>query len=211
MRRIGAILLCLAAPAAQAQSAQPFACQPTPKVAVENYPGADRIPYSNDLLQQNGKSIAAQGQELVLHGRVFDSDCLPVAGATVELWQNDPFGNWTLAAPADLATPDAVFAGAGRATTDIAGRFTFITAFPAALKGRAPHVDLRVLTDALPVFGTQLYFNDDQRNGDDPALKKLSLESRQRVMLSMHKLPGGQGLSASIDLVIPGKASYNRY
>lgn len=189
-------------------------CQPTPKLLVENYPGGKNIPNGNNLLRPAGKALDAGGQRLVLMGRVFDSHCIPIAGATIELWQADPFGRWLLATPEDLVNPNPVFAGAGRTYTDNNGQFIFTTAFPAPAKGRAPHLNIRVEADEISPFTTQLYFSGDTRNETDPAFKRLPAASRRQVTLGMQAMGSSDaaaGYSGVIDLVLPGRTPYHRY
>lgn len=200
-----ATLLCglLAAPVAQA------ACMPTPPLATLNYPGYANIQNSNNLLQPAGKPLAAEGQRVMIRGRVLDSNCMPVPDVQVELWQVDPFGKWMLATGEDLVNPNPVFAGAGRAHTLNDGSFAFYTAFPAALPKRAPHFNLRVTVRDRKPFDTVLFFADDGRNASDPVYTKLKPEGRAAVSLQVNE--GANGLMGDTTLVLPFKASYLQY
>ncbi len=202
-------------------------CLPTPKLATINYPGVHRIPTTNHLLKPTGKSIEAEGQRVILMGRLFDKNCMPVPNAIIELWQVDPYGKWILAMPEDIATPNPVFAGAGRTYTDNEGNFSFITAFPAETRTyvrdehgkiirtiiHAPNFNLRINAEDMPAFSTRLYFTGDNRNSQDPLLKKLSIEARQRVMLDMQPLSATptDGHFGVIDIVLPSVVPYLEY
>ena len=188
-------------------------CAPTPKLTTSNYPGVKNIPSSNYLLKPAGKSIEAEGQRLVIIGRLLDSRCTPIANATVELWQVDPFGKYFLATPADIANPYPTFAGAGRAYTDNEGHFSFITAFPGAVKNRAPHLNLRVDAEHFSSFSTLLFFADDARNAKEPSLAKIAADTRARVMLRMQPLSENpqEGNFATVDIILPGKVPYRGY
>jgi protocatechuate 3,4-dioxygenase beta subunit len=181
-------------------------CTPTPVIATQNYPGYARIQNSNNLLQPAGKALVAEGQRVTVFGRLVDARCMPIGEAQIEIWQVDPFGRWLLATGGDLASPNAVFAGAGRTYTDQNGNFSFITAFPGALKGRAPHFNIRVRASDEKPFDTVLYFADDGRNAKDPAF------ARQRgnaPVLQVNETP--QGLQGRTQLVVPFKARYVTY
>ena len=202
-------------------SAEPV-CAPTSRVPTQKYPGAAAIITSNNLLLPAGKAVEASGQKIIIQGRVLDSRCAPVQEAVVELWQNSPTGRWLLAGREDLATPNAVFAGAGRTYTDHAGRFRFITAFPAPLTNqeqgdkrsyavaRAPFVNLKISAKALPTLDTALYFSDDVRNDKDDSYRKLSGKGRSDVTIRMQQNDENE-LVGDIELVIAGKAPYQTY
>ncbi|MFM9890818.1 MAG: hypothetical protein ACKVOE_09325 [Rickettsiales bacterium] len=186
-------------------------CAPTPRLLTQNYPGASGMLPGNNLLIPAGKSIPAPGQKLTLQGRLLDSNCVPVAGAVIELWQVNPFGKWILATPADRVTPNATFAGAGRATTDNDGQFIFVTAFPAALAKRAPNLNIKINLHGVSDFATVLYFGGDSRNASDTLYTSLPARDRSRVTLTMSQPADGDGLIGSIDLVLPSRAPYRTY
>ncbi len=189
-------------------------CAPTPKVNTANYPGVKAVVPGNNLLKPAGKPYEAQGQRLVLVGRVFDKNCMPLSSAIVEIWQTDGFGGWSAADERERATPDPVFAGSGRATTDGSGQFAFITAFPSPIKNRAPFINVRVVPQTGPSFTTSLYFANDARNADDAELKKLKADAAARLMIVMQSLSGGyaqDGYYGQVDLVVPGVTSTLRY
>ncbi len=185
-------------------------CQPTPSLAVSNYPRAKAIPHGNNLLLPAGKSVAASGQKVVIVGRLLDSRCLPITEAVVEIWQVDPYGRWLLAGRDDLVTPSATFAGAGRTITDKDGRFVFTTAFPAALAKRAPHINMKVKAQDMKEFSTMLFFANDSRNAADATYKKTNPAARDLVTLQMGQTNDG-GLTATTTIVLSGKVRYRTY
>lgn len=195
----------LLAPTAHAAS-----CAATPGMAVQNYPGFARIQNGNNLVMPAGKAVEAEGQRVVIRGQLVDTNCVPVSDAQIELWQVDPFGKWMLATPADLVTPNPVFAGAGRTSTDNTGQFHFVTLFPAALKGRAPHFDVRVSVRGQKPFTTVLYFADDGRNATDTSYKRLKPDAQRAVSMQVNEA-GDAGLNASVKLVTPFAQKYRTY
>src|SRR5690606_28629823 len=132
MRRLHPLLLACAAALGLAAPAWAADCSPTPRVAVQHYPGSKAIPSGNNLTMPPGKSVAAEGRRVVSYGSVLDANCVPLSDAVVELWQVDPFGKWILATGEDLVNPNPVFAGAGRTRSANDGSFHFVTLFPAA-------------------------------------------------------------------------------
>lgn len=185
-------------------------CGSTPQLSASNYPGADKLIPGNDLSQPAGKAVASPGQVFVLTGRVVDRNCVPVGQATVELWQRDPFGQDASPTPAQLASPDPVFAGSGRSYTDADGVFHFITRFPGPVSGKAPRLNLRIKAQGMSPFTTALFFAGDERNARDAAYSKLSDNARRAVSIAMTAAPDG-GLLGSVLLVLPGRAPYQTY
>ena len=215
MRRVATfawLLLPLGAVAQTGAGATP-ACAPSPRLATAHYPGARAIPPSNDLTRFNGKAVAAAGQQLHVQLRLRDARCVPIQGAVIELWQKDPHNNWRLAGEEDRVNPNPVFSGAGRAYTDNNGAAAFLTLFPAAAKGEAPRLYVRVKAPVMAVFDTVLYFGNDMRNASDSAYKRLSPTARQQVELRMEPLGGGAegGFRGSAEIILPGAARYRSY
>lgn len=198
------VILGFAAPAVAAS------CTATPRMAVQNYPGAKNIPNGNNLTMPPGKAVAAEGQRVVIYGTLLDTNCVPVSDAVIELWQVDPFGKWFLATREDLVNPNPVFAGAGRTRTANDGGFHFITLFPAASKNRAPHFDMRVYVRGQKPFDTALYFADDGRNAKDPLFSRLAGAGKQQVSMQVNEA-GALGLGARATLVLPYKQTYRGY
>lgn len=207
----------LMAPLAQAEPN----CTPTARVTTSNYPGAENIPPTNNLLLPTGKSLEAEAQKLIITGRLVDRHCMPIPEATVEIWQLNPFGKWYLAEDEELVTPNAVFAGAGRAITDNEGYFTFVTGFPGVTTftqwqkrkkvtvSRAPRVFVRVRAEGFSKFNTALFFDGDHRNMPDAVYKRLKPDARTSVTFSMGEENGT--LVASKEIVLSGDAPYRSY
>lgn len=201
-------------------------CEATPGIRTSHYPGFSNVLTSNQIAQPPGKSLPADGQHVYVFGRVFDRDCVPVSEAKVELWQADPQGRHRYATKAALATPDPVFAGSGRATTDNLGQFRFFTLYPGPYSywvtgendqryriKRGPHVNLRVSHPDLRRFHTNLFFEGDHRNATDHRYKRLSDEAKQRVLMRVEPYQGdmNRGLQVFIDIVLPRRAPFRKY
>ena len=198
---------------ASAQTVAPQSCTPSPRIATTNYPGARAIPTSNDLTRYHGKSVAAEGQRLLVQLRLRDTRCVPVQGAIVEIWQANPFGNFRVIGSSERANPNAVFSGAGRSYTDNNGGVQFVTLFPAALKGQAPRIHIRVKAPNLQPYDTILYFENDVRNGNDAAYKRLTAEARPRAELKMEPVANdpNAGFIGAAEIILPGNMRYRSY
>lgn len=208
------LVLFLMAPAiALAQATPPQSCTPSPRIATVSYPGARAIPTSNDLTRYNGKSVAAEGQRLLVQLRLRDTRCVPIQGAIVDMWQVNPYGNFRIIGASEKANPNAEFSGAGRTYSDNNGAVQFITLFPAALKNQAPRIHVRVKAPNMAAYDTILYFENDVRNTNDAAFKRLSAEARRRIELIMEPWTAdpNAGFVGSAEIILPGKARYRSY
>lgn len=212
MRGLIVALALIPAFASAQMPAAPSLCAASPQVAASHYPGARAIAPSNDLTRFNGKALSASGQRLVLQLRVRDTACVPIQDAVVELWQVDPFGNWRLASREDRVNPNPVFSGAGRSYTDNNGGVQFITVFPAALKREAPRVYIRIKARNMQPFVTPLFFENDARNINDAAYKRLPEAARKRVELKMSAaVTDPNSFVGSGEIILPGKVRYRTY
>jgi protocatechuate 3,4-dioxygenase beta subunit len=163
-------------------------CEPTPAIARYPYPGAANIHPSSRMARPAGKADYAAGQLLYVHGRVFDSACVPLKNAKVELWHADSSGRHRYAKSGELSNPYPLFTGAGMVHTDNEGGFMFETIFPAPLPNKSPlplqtpYLNIRV-SHALMKGGLQsvIYFADDARNDDDRSYRSLAESVRRRV------------------------------
>lgn len=102
----------------------------------------------------------ADGQKLVIAGRVYDQNCTPLAGATVEVWQADARGEY------DFSDQ---FIGRGQVVTDANGRYWFWTILPARYEPRPPHIHFRVSHPQAQTLITQVYFAGNDNGGVPPA------------------------------------------
>ena len=103
--------------------------------------------------QQSGLSAprrAKIGTGHVLQGRVLRTDCKPVAGALVVLWQAGPNGYGPR--------------GRGSVRTDRAGRFRFEGPVPASYGG-LPHIHIAVLHPAYEELVTRYIVRPGSKSG----------------------------------------------
>jgi protocatechuate 3,4-dioxygenase beta subunit len=97
------------------------------------------------------------GTHLTLEGIVVGTDCAPISGALVEIWQADASG----------AYDNAGYGFRGHVLTDAAGRFTIETVVPGEYPGRTPHIHLKLTPPGGSTLTTQVYFPDANRNSED--------------------------------------------
>lgn len=102
------------------------------------------------------------GVRLTISGRVTNTDCEPIAGATLDVWQADDDG----------AYDNVGFLLRGLFTTDANGEYTVDTIIPGHyLNGaqyRPAHVHVKASGPGFAELTTQLYFEGDPYNDIDP-------------------------------------------
>ncbi len=121
--------------------------------------------------------FGAEGETIVLTGKVYDGAGHVVADAAVEIWQVSP------------STSDR-FPGFGRCRTDANGSFRFITLKPGPVPGtgntqQAPHVAISIFARGLlQAVITRLYFQHEPLNETDPVLSLIENEARRCTLLA---------------------------
>ena len=131
-----------------------------------------------------------KGEHIIIEGRVFDGDGLPVTDALIEIWQANAAGRYDHPEDGQDKPLDATFGGFGRAPTDEEGTFRFFTIKPGAVPGlhnemQAPHINISILArGVLKRIATRLYFADEaEMNRVDPVLN-LVPEGRRKTLIA---------------------------
>ena len=153
--------------------------------------GASSVgPHEANLTIAGG--IEAQGQRIVVSGRVLDGWGRPIPHTLVEVWQANAAGRYAHAGDDHPAPLDPGFVGAGRALTDGDGRYTFTTIKPGAYPWRNHHNAWRPAHIHFSLFGrgfterlvTQMYFPDDPLLALDPILQSVPAAGRPLLVSS---------------------------
>jgi protocatechuate 3,4-dioxygenase, beta subunit len=145
-------------------------------------------PPLTDLTRQHAGE--AQGQRIVVAGRVVDEAGRPVAGTLVEIWQANAAGRYIHARDQWDAPIDPNFTGEGRVVTDEAGRYSFVTVRPGAYPWGNHHNAWRPAHIHLSLFGpafatrlvTQMYFEGDPLIALDPIANAVPKAARERLV-----------------------------
>ncbi|WP_072801585.1 protocatechuate 3,4-dioxygenase subunit beta [Rhodococcoides yunnanense] len=141
-----------------------------------------------DLTVVNGGE--AQGQRIIVHGRVLDSDGRAVPNTLVEVWQANAGGRYRHAGDNWPAPLDPHFDGVGRVLTDTHGNYSFTTIKPGAYPWGNHHNAWRPAHIHFSLFGraftqrlvTQMYFPDDPMFFQDPIYNSAPEDSRARMV-----------------------------
>jgi protocatechuate 3,4-dioxygenase beta subunit len=147
-------------------------------------------PLEIDLTMQH--SAPAQGERIIVEGRVLDEDARPIPNTLVELWQANAAGRYRHDADQHDAPLDPNFSGAGRAMTDAEGRYRFVTIKPGAYPWRNHANAWRPAHLHFSIFGpsfltrliTQMYFPGDPLLPYDPIFNSTSDPAARDRMVS---------------------------
>jgi protocatechuate 3,4-dioxygenase alpha subunit len=130
----------------------------------------------------------AQGEHILLHGRVLQEGGGPCVNAVLEAWQADSLGHFRHPLDPDWKKADAGFMGWGRAWTDAEGWYHFRTVLPGgyadASGPRAPHINFGILgSGIMRRLVTTLFFPEfASANAVDPVLAVLPAALRPRLL-----------------------------
>lgn len=143
-----------------------------------------------DLTRVAGRSERAQGERIVIRGRVVDDRCVAVGGARLELWQANTFGRYDDPRDRSGRRLDPGFQGSALLAADRAGRFSIVTVKPGAYEApggttmRTPHVHFRVSGPGCHDDIFQMYFAGESLNATDENLRLLTESERRRVVIA---------------------------
>ncbi len=167
-----------------------------------------------DLTRQHaGEPI---GERVVVSGRVLGADGRPLAGQLVEIWQANASGRYRHDADRHPAPIDPNFSGAGRALTDAAGRYRFVTIKPGAYPWpnhpnawRPNHIHFSLFGRAFSErLVTQMYFPGDPLLAIDPVFQSIAGAAARDRLVSQFDLALTEpdwALGYRFDIVVGGR------
>jgi protocatechuate 3,4-dioxygenase beta subunit len=155
------------------------------------------------------------GERLIVCGSVRDDRGRPLPGALVELWQANAAGRYRHARDDHDAPLDPNFTGCGRALTDSAGQYRFVTIRPGAYPWRNHPNAWRPAHIHFSLFGagllsrlvTQMYFPGDPLLPLDPVfMSTADARARERLIAHFdpHATVEAYALAFRFDIVLRG-------
>ena len=178
--------------------------------------GEDRVrPDDQDLTR--GRDGEAQGQRIIVHGRVLDGDGRPIPHTLVEIWQANAAGRYIHEVDQHPAPLDPNFTGFGRCLTDADGRYRFVTIQPGAYPWgnhhnawRPAHIHFSVMGRAFDQrLVTQMYFPGDPLFPFDPIFNSVrDAAARERMVcrFDLETTVPEWALAYEWDIVLRGRA-----
>lgn len=155
-----------------------------------------------DLLRVAGAPREAEGERILLTGRVLRADGTPMPGTRIEIWQTDHGGIYLHPQDPRVAQRDPGFQGYGVAVADAEGRYAFRTIRPARYPGRAPHIHLRATPPGAAPLTTQVYFPGESGNGWDILLLRVQDPARRAALMARLTPAEGGATRAEFDVVL---------
>lgn len=148
----------------------------TPRQPEGPYYPTQKLGDRDNDLTRVGDGTAAQGQVLVLSGRLVDERNAPIPSARIEIWQTDHRGIYMHPNDPGTAERDRDFQFYGEASTDLAGRFSFRTVLPGLYGARPRHLHVKIVPQQGAELTTQLYFSGDERLSSDRIVRRLGAD-----------------------------------
>lgn len=159
----------------------------------------------------------AQGQRIVVHGQVRDSDGRPVPDTLLEVWQANAAGRYLHKWDRHDAPLDPHFTGVGRTMTDASGNYRFVTVKPGAYPWgnhpnawRPAHIHFSLFGRAFTQrLVTQMYFPDDPLFAFDPIYHSVPEFARDRLVagFDLSATVESWALGFRFDIVLTGAAA----
>ena len=158
------------------------------------------------------------GERIIVAGRVVDQDGRGVPNALVEVWQANASGRYRHSRDSHPAPLDPNFLGAGRAITDAAGNYRFVSIKPGAYPWRNHPNAWRPAHIHFSLFGagllsrlvTQMYFPGDPLMAIDTVLHSIADEDARQRLVSSFDLSLTEpewAMGYRFDIVLRGRSS----
>ena len=174
------------------------------------------FPALTDLTLVDGKP--AQGERIIVRGRITDEDDRPVPHTMVEIWQANAAGRYNHPGDQHDAPLDPHFKGDGRVFTDEDGWYQFTTIKPGAYPWRNHKNAWRPNHIHFSYFGpgfatrliTQMYFPGDPLLAIDPIFHSVPDAAARNRLISSFDLDITQpewALGYRFDVVLRGRAA----
>ena len=170
-------------------------CPITPQIwEIEQKPEASGVYKGNNLYRKTGSALFAIGEKIKIEGVLVDSNCVPIDGAVVTIWQRNAKGAYQFDGYnkeddkySDQKNKDSNFTGSGMSITDNLGRYAFWTIVPKVEASRAPYINFSIYHVDFLDFRTQMFFPDHGDYNKDSVLTKYT-NTRDRNLLVAKKI-----------------------
>ena len=173
-----------------------------------------RYPRASDMTVDAGGGVA-QGQRIIVCGRVTDEYGRPERNALVEVWQANAAGRYVHDGDRHDAPVDPHFSGRGGAVTDDDGCYQFVTIEPGAYPWGNHDNAWRPKHIHFSLFGpcwasrlvTQMYFPGDPLLALDPIFNGVpDAHARERLVaaLDIERTVPEHALAYRFDIVLRG-------
>ncbi len=154
------------------------------------YPIDEQADKDMDLTLIEGHSDTAEGETILVRGRVSDADGRPLDDALVDVWQANHFGRYSHPEDNSTAPLDPNFQGWGLTKTNAEGRYGLKTIKPGAYRlsavdgsgQRCRHIHFKVSRPEFKNLTTQMYFHGDPLIDQDLVMAGTPTELRHLLI-----------------------------
>ena len=144
------------------------ACQLTAKQPEGPFFPAHASESDLDMTNMSGGTGRALGDLIEVSGQVRDSQCYPVPGCNLEIWQANDEGCYGIVEDCDTGNPENdYFNLRGKFFSDVNGDYTFESILPGYYGSRPRHIHIKITTPNQEELISQLYFENDPFCEDD--------------------------------------------
>ena len=159
----------------------------------------------------------AEGEKIVIYGRVMDNNCTPIS-AKIYIWQANKEGyvQYKLKRPGAFKSNvkkwiDPNFAGSGITNSDNMGRFSFISIKPGANGKITPHINIMVEHPSFKTLSSKIYFPEE---GASKIIDSKNI-SKPEIIAQVSAVPEGANQDGYqvyfIDITLSQNFEYNEY
>ncbi len=134
-------------------------CSPYPEIKTDSAP--TEFNSTNNLARSKDSAFyQAEGEKIVIYGRLMDSNCVPVNDGKIYVWQNNSKGyaQYLQNKPKWI---DPNFTGTGMTNSDNLGRSNFITIKPGSVGKNTPYINIKIEHPRLKTFSSKIYFTSN--------------------------------------------------
>jgi len=156
------------------------------------FPAIDSPIATDDLTVVDGIAARAQGEIIVVEGRVLNRAGEPVEGARLVIWQANSFGRYAHLNDTNPEPLDESFVGFAEIISGCDGAYRFKTVKPGAYPAgsdriRPPHIHFEI-QGKFDRLITQMYFPGEPLNARDPLLLSANAPDLliARPLISLH-------------------------
>ena len=177
-------------------------------------------PLDADLTQNGRRDGEAQGERIIVTGRVLDEDGRSLPDMLIEIWQANAAGRYIHAGDQHDAPLDPNFFGGGRCVSDGEGRYRFVTVKPGAYPWgnhlnawRPNHIHFSLFGPSFATrLITQMYFPGDPLLDLDPIFQATPAAARHLLVArySPEATEAGFALGYVFDIVLRGRLATPR-
>ncbi|MDR3289822.1 MAG: hypothetical protein LBT02_00880 [Rickettsiales bacterium] len=181
---------------------------------VENLLKPKDFNKSNDLTRNVGSFDVTTGELLYLKGKITDAFDIPIANATVQIWQTNSAGKYqNILSKTDLKY-DENFKTSGTSKTDNLGLYGFKTIFPGFENAdRAPHVNIIITHREYGTIITEVYFEDHKMNARDAIYQSYTDDEKRMLTAKVvytNQYDLSEGKVATFNIVMDGIHAYKK-